>query len=122
MAFTPTKARISRVSTTRSRPRVALMCSAAYMVPPATANLLPGEDVLDLLEEALVFGRGVLVPFERRAELAEQFLLLFAQVSGRTHFEVDLQVAAAVLAQERDAFAADADDASALGADGNLEA
>ena len=42
--------------------------------------------------------------------------MIVGQVGWGADFDVHLQVAAAVLAQERDAFAADADDAAALGA------
>ena len=74
------------------------------------------------LSKKLLFSVGVLwVEPKVRAELAEEFLLLVAQVRRGAHFDVDLQVAAAVLAQEGDAFAADADDAAALGARGDLQ-
>src|SRR5436190_12063186 len=89
--------------------------------PGRVENSAAAEDVFDFVEEALVFGWRVVVRAESLGELAHEFLLLFAQVRRRAHADVDLQVAAAVLAQVRDAFAADADDAAALRARGDFE-
>src|SRR5438132_3872402 len=89
---------------------------------PTLRSKLPArEHILHFVEEASVFGGGVVGGAEGGGELAEEFLLLVAEVGGGTDLEVHLEVAAAVLAQVGDALAAEADDSAALGAGGDLQ-
>src|SRR5262245_9552041 len=77
--------------------------------PGLRAKSAAAEDVLHFVEEALVFGGLGFVRAEGLGQLAQQALLLVGEVGWGADLDVDLQVAASVFPEERDALAANAD-------------